>query len=140
MKARSGFSLIETIIAIAVCGIVLAALASVNVSSLRQARFGDARIQATQVLDTVGRRVVGGEAGDVIPGAGETIEFDYGELDSVLALNSEATTARFRVSIDHEQNVSIGSSVVGRYRISVCYRAGDGEQCVQGVTLSRRGA
>lgn len=139
MNDRSGFSLLETIIAIAVCGIVLAALASVNVSSLRQTRFGNERVQATQVLDTVGRRVVGGQDTNVIPGASETIEFDYGELEDLLALNTDATTARYRVVIEHEANMTVGSSSVGRYRIEVCYRAGEGEQCVQGVTLSRRG-
>lgn len=139
MNDRSGFSLLETIIAIAVCAIVLAALASVNVSSLRQTRFGGERVQATQVLDTIGRRVVGGQDVSVIPGANETIAFDYGELDEVLALNTEGTTDRFRVSIAHEANMTVGASSVGRYRVEVCYRAGQDELCVQGVTLSRRG-
>lgn len=138
MNDRSGFSLLETIVAIAVCGIVLAALASVNVTSLRQSRFGSERAQATQVLDTVGRRVVGGQDTRVLPGASDAIEFDYGDLDTLLLLNEDGATDRFRVTVTHEANMTVGTSAVGRYRIEVCYRAGDGEQCVWGTTLSRR--
>lgn len=138
MRSRGGFSLIETIIAIAVCGIILAALANVNVSSLRQARFGNERVQATQVLDTVGRRVVGGEEASLLPGIGATVEFDYGELDALVDLNDPATTDRYRVTITQAGNLTVGTSTVGIYRVEVCFRAGEGEQCVEGSTLSRR--
>jgi prepilin-type N-terminal cleavage/methylation domain-containing protein len=138
MTSRSGFSLIETIIAIAICGIVLAALASVNVTSLRQARFGNDRLQATQVLDTVGRRVVGGGDTSLLPGISSTVSYDYGDLDTLLDLNEATTTDRYRVTITQAGNLTVGESTVGIYRIQVCFRAGDDEQCVEGSTLSRR--
>jgi type II secretory pathway pseudopilin PulG len=132
-----GFSILETIIAIAVCGIVLAALASVNVSSLQQARFGNQRVQATQVLDTIGRRVVGGQDLRVIPDIGQVVEFGFGDLGEIADLTSSAVTDRFRARVAHEANISVGASAVGRSRIEVCFEAGSGEQCVTAFTLSR---
>ena len=141
MRSHGGFSLIETIIAIAICGIVLAALASVNVTSLRQARFGNERLQATQVLDTIGRRVVGAEDASLLPGLGATVSFDYGDLDDLLDLNEAGTTTdtdRYRATITQAGNLTVGESTVGIYRIEVCFRAGEDELCVEGSTLSRR--
>ncbi len=140
MRARAGLTVLETIVAIAVCGIVLAALASVNVSSLQQTRFGNHKVQATQVLDTVGRRVVGGRNADLLPGLNETQVIEYGELGDLLDLGDAVTNDRFRVSIENQGNYTVGNSSVGRYRVEVCFRAGEGERCVQSATLSRRGA
>ena len=138
MRTRAGLTVLETIVAIAVCGVVLAALASVNVSSLQQTRFGNHKVQATQVLDTVGRRVIGGQDSGLLPGLNDTVVIDYGELGDLLDLGDAATNDRFRVSVENQGNYIVGSSSLGRYRVEVCFRAGEGERCVQSTTLSRR--
>ena len=137
---REGFTLIETIVAIAVCAIVLTALTTVATSSLRIGRDGNFKIQATQVLDTVGRRVAGGVDLALLPAPDAPIAIDYGELDELVSLGDTAWSDAFRVTITRDGSATIGSSSVARYRIEVCHRSGDDERCVRGTTLGRDGS
>jgi prepilin-type N-terminal cleavage/methylation domain-containing protein len=137
--SRHGFTLLETVVAIAVCAIVLTALFGVNVSSLQQSRAGGLKVQATQVLDSVGRRVVAGGDTDLLPGSGASVAYDYGDLDALLDLGADAT-GRFRASVTHDGTLSVGDSTLVRYRIEACYQAAGGERCVAATTLARSGS
>lgn len=137
MRSASGFTLLETILAIAICGVVLAALGSVSTSSLRHGRDGNLKIQATQILDTLGRRIAGGGDSSLLPSAGETLEIDYGELSTLVDIG-EPMVDLYRVEVTSDGNLSVGDSSTIRYRIEVCYSSGDVERCVRGTTLGRK--
>lgn len=139
MRRQDGFTLLETIVAIAVLGIVLAALAGVTVSSLGQTRNGSLRAQATQVLDTVGRRVIGGADASLLPASGSTVVFDYGEASSIVDLGGNDSDL-YRVTITHAGSVTVGdTTTLQRYRVAVCFRGTGDEQCLNGTTLARSG-
>lgn len=140
MRTTEGFSLIETIVAIAICGIILASLLSVTVSSLRHGRNGNFKIQATQVLDTVGRRIAGGNDLSLLPAAGAPVEIGYTELDTLLDLGPDARTDAYRVTVERDGTVSVGDSTTVRYRVEVCHRASGEDICVRGTTLGREGS
>ena len=136
---RDGFTLIETVVAVAVCAIVITALTTVATSSLRTGRDGNFKIQATQVLDTVGRRVASGAEVALLPAQDEPIAVGYGELGELVGLGDTSWSGAFRLGIVRDGSVTVGASSVARYRIEVCHRSGDGERCVQGTTLGREG-
>ncbi len=136
---REGFTLLETIVAIAICAVVLTALTTVSVSSLRIGRDGNFKIQATQVLDTVGRRVAGGMDPELLPAQDESIAVGYGEVDDLVSFGETPWSDAFRVTIARDGSVMVGASSMARYRIEVCHRSGDDERCVRGTTLGREG-
>jgi prepilin-type N-terminal cleavage/methylation domain-containing protein len=139
MRSVHGFSLLETVVAIAVCAIILAALATVNVNSLQLTRSGGLQIQATQMLDSLGRRVVGGADDALLPGTGGTVTFGYGELSDLFAFEGAGVPSdRFRASVSRTGSVSVGSSTLAEYEIEVCFQGASGERCVVGSTLARR--
>src|SRR5690554_5197711 len=87
MRSAVGLTLLETIVAIAICGIILGALATVSTSSLRESRQGNHKTQATQVLDTIGRRIAGGlDQGLLLP-EGEVLALAGAEIDDLMNLD-----------------------------------------------------
>jgi len=140
MRTREGFTLLETVVAVAVLAIVLTALTTVATSSLRTGRDGNFKIQATQVLDTVGRRVAGGVDLALLPAQGTPITVGYGDVDDVVDFGDTTWSDAFRFTITRDGSVTVGASSVARYRIEVCHRSGDDERCVRGTTLSREGS
>src|SRR6056297_2959426 len=137
---RQGFTLIETIVAVAVLAIVLTALTTVATSSLRTGRDGNFKIQATQVLDTVGLRVAGGVDLALLPAQDTPITVGYGDVDDVVDFGDTSWSDAFHFTITRDGSVTVGASSVARYRIEVCHRSGDDERCVRGTTLSREGS
>ena len=140
MRARGGFTLLETVVAVAVLAIVLTALTTVATSSLRTGRDGNFKIQATQVLDTVGRRVAGGVDLGLLPAAGAPLTVGYGDVADVVDFGDTTWSDAFRFTITRDGSVTVGASSVARYRIEVCHRSGDDERCVRGTTLGREGS
>lgn len=141
MKTTAGFTLLETIVAIALCAIVVAALTSVATNSLRVGRDGNFKVQATQVLDTLGRRVAGGVDRSILPAADESVELDADELGEMVDFGDTGPwDAAFRAAITHDGTVAVGESTTVRYRIEVCHGAGSGTRCVRGTTLGRVGS
>lgn len=140
-RSNSGFSLVEVVVAIAIAGILLAALATANVSTLQQTRSGNQQIQATQMLDSIGRRVVAGNDNSLLPAAGASIAFDYGDLTDLFAFDGAGVSPdeyRATITRGNPGTVSVGASTIAVYEIDVCFRAGGGERCVTGTTMSRR--
>ena len=60
MKKALGLTLVEVLVAIAVLSLVLVAMNAVLLSSIRQTAISGSRTQAVQILNYLGRRVVGG--------------------------------------------------------------------------------
>jgi prepilin-type N-terminal cleavage/methylation domain-containing protein len=141
MRTTEGFSVLEVVVAIAISAILLAALATANVATLQQTRSGNLQIQATQMLDSIGRRVVAGNDNALLPAAGATIAFDYGELTGLFAFDGAGIAPeRYRASVSRDApgTVTVGASTLAIYEIEVCFEAADGERCVTGTTVSRR--
>lgn len=138
MRDSFGLTLLETVIAIAICGIVLAALSTVATGSLRETRSGNHKTQATQVLDTVGRRIAGGNDLSLLPSVSEPLSLDGAAVDAMMGLNQFREGA-FRVVVSNEGQFRVGNTVLYRYRIEACYDTGGNEQCVVGRTLGRQG-
>ena len=138
MRSDAGLSLLETVVAIAICGIILAALSTVTVSSLQESNQGNYRTQATQILDTVGRRIAGGIGLSTQLKSGESMTISGAEVDqmmSVAAFREEA----FEVTIENAAVFSVGTTRLSEYHVTVCFRGGSTESCVSGVTLGRQG-
>lgn len=131
--SNSGFTLIEVILAIAVLGVVLAAVAITMVSSMQHNVASGSRSQAAQVMNYLGRRVAGGE----ISNLGDT-EWDYGGLATSFGdLTRESNLADpdlYRAEIAQLPNIGIGDTRIPHYRVRVCWEDGSGETCVEGHT------
>lgn len=137
MRSASGLTLLETIVAIAICGVILGALATVSTSTLRETRQGTYKTQATQVLDTIGRRIAGGLDQSLLPSEGSSLTLEGAEVDELMNLNSFRDGA-FLVEIENAGPYVVGSTRLQRYRVEVCYDGADG-RCVSGLTLGREG-
>lgn len=134
MRRQEGLTLLETVIAIGVCAIVLGMLATVSTSSLRESRQGNHKTQATQVLDTLGRRIAGGQDSSVLISSGTTISLSGEEIDTMMGLNAFREAA-FTATIANTGTFTIGTTRMYRYVVRVCYTAVGNERCVEGVTL-----
>lgn len=130
---RSGFTLVEVILAIAVLAIVLAAVAITMVSSMQHNFASGSRSQASQVMNYLGRRVAGGE----ISNLGDT-EWDYGALATAFGdltrENNLANPDLYRADIAQMPSIGIGDTSIPHYRVRVCWLDGAGETCVEGHT------
>ncbi len=140
MRSTSGFTLLETIVAIAICAIALAALTSVATNSLRVGRDGNFKIQATQVLDALGRRVAGGVELGLLPATGDSLELGYDDVADLIDIADGGWDGAFRAVVSHDGTVTVGASSTVRYRIEVCHASGSAERCVRGTTLGRIGS
>lgn len=138
MRTQSGLTLLETIVAIAICAIVLGVLATVATSSLRESRQGNFKVQATQVMDTLGRRVAGGEDSTVLLASGAQLALSGDEVDDLMGIAAFREGA-FEATIQNLGTFVVGSTTLFRYRVEVCYNASTAEdRCVEGFTLSRQ--
>lgn len=136
LRSPAGLTLLETIVAIAIVAIILSTLMTVTSNSLRESRSGNFKTQATQLLDTVGRRIAGGSDATVLPNAGETIELDSNDLSEManIELNDAAD---FEATIENLGEFTVSSTRLEQYRVVICYAGSAGERCVSGGTLGR---
>lgn len=136
MRGSTGLTLLETVVAIAICAIILGALATVATSSLRESRQGNYKAQATQVMDTLGRRIAGGHDTSLLLASGEDTVLDGAAVDELMSLAAFAEGA-FEATIENLGALTVQTTTLYRYRVEVCYEGGS-ERCVSGITLGRR--
>lgn len=133
-----GLTVIETLVAITILGIITAAVMTTYASSMRQNANAGKRTQSAQVLNFLGRRVAGGESAVL---AGKTPKsWDYGELSAAFPeLHNEEGFANpdyYRATVTNLGEVSLSSASAIHYHIEVCTRTqgSSTESCVQGDT------
>ena len=136
MRDNQGLTLLETVVTIAICGIVLGMLAAVASSSLRESRAGNFKVQASQVLDTIGRRIAGGDDLAVLTDVGTPIELDADAITELTAI-PYAEVSDMSVTIQNVGDYVVGTATLFRYQVEVCY-GGEQRRCVTGVTLARQ--
>jgi prepilin-type N-terminal cleavage/methylation domain-containing protein len=137
---QRGLTVVETLIALAVLGIVTAAVVTTYVGSIRNNADSGRRTQSAQLLNLLGRRVAGGEAA-VLPAAGSPLAWDYGELlDNLPELPGDgfADPDLYRATITNLGEITLAGATRVRYSIEVCTRAigGDQERCSTAFTAS----
>lgn len=134
---QQGLTMLEVMVAMVVIGIALAFFANLTSTNLRQSTVSGARTQSGQLLNYFGRRVVGGDA-MVLPAAGESLSWAYGELTGAFPdLRNEGSFAnpdRYSVRIVSNGSVSLAAANMRRYDITVCQQGQEGT-CVTGTTL-----
>ncbi|UZX16739.1 prepilin-type cleavage/methylation domain-containing protein [Thermus sp. PS18] len=130
----------EVLVALAILSLVLVALNTTLITSLRQTSVSGARTQAVQILNYVGRRIVGGETSLLPP---SYLTYDYGTLRQVFPdLPREVHFANpdlYRVSIENLGTPSWASNLgvaVNEYRIQVCWRQAGKEHCTEALTYA----
>jgi len=138
MRTQEGLTLLETVVAIAICSLVLVALATTAVSSLRESRSGNSKIQATQVLDTIGRRIAGGDDDALLPSEDTPVTLTAAQLGSLTDI-ALTDVMDMTVQITNEGDFEIGDTTLFRYQVEVCYGSSGGRRCVTGQTLGRQG-
>lgn len=133
MRSRRGFTILEVLIAIAILGIVLGAINLVVLSSIRQNASAGERTQAALLMSYFGRRIAGGEAGDLGGAA-----WDYGTLVEALPdLTAEegfSNPDRYRVDLRIGDEIAIGGTSMWHYSIEVCWMVAGDESCIMGDT------
>jgi prepilin-type N-terminal cleavage/methylation domain-containing protein len=139
-RLQRGLTVVETLIALAVLGIVTAAVVTTYMSSIRNNADSGRRTQSAQLLNLLGRRVAGGEAA-MLPAVNSPLEWDYGELgDGIPELTGEgfANPELYRATITNLGDITLAGATRVRYQIEVCTRAAgsDQERCTSGFTAS----
>lgn len=136
----SGLTLLEVLLSIALLSVVMLALNVTLISSIRQTSVTGSRTQAVQILNYLGRRIVGGDTALLTD---TNLQFGYGTLrQNFPDLPSEVRFANpnlYRAEVENLGPPSWGNALgvdVHRYRISVCWRQGGQEFCTTGQTLS----
>lgn len=137
MKNR-GLTLIEVVVAAGALAIVLGIFTTLLVGNMRQTTVVGGRAQANQLGIFLGRQIL--EADErAVPAEGESRAWDYGQLTNATSgfpsLTSEqqfANLALYRASVTNQGAPSWASSnwQISQYRIEVCWRSPEGEQCV----------
>lgn len=133
-----GLTVVEVLVALAVLGIVTAAITTTYISSIRNNSDAGMRTQSAQLLNAIGRRVAGSDSA-LLPQSGTPLEWDYGEIGAAfpdLAGDGFADPSRHRLTITNIGEVTFGSAAVTHYRIETCVRAQgvDAERCLSGNT------
>lgn len=136
--ARLGLSLVETLLAITVLGVVVTAVSATMVGSVKQNTVSGQRTQAVQVLNFVGRRVTGGDTA-VIPAEGQTLAWDYGQLAAAFpSLEREggfADPALYRAEVTNRGPVAFGGGEAHQYDLRACFRRDGAEHCLDAQTF-----
>jgi len=137
---RKGLTLIEVLLALSLLSLVLLALNASLVSNLGATAEAGLRTQAVQILNYLGRRVVGGE---LLPAPGTPLVYGYGSLkQSFPELTRESYQANpdlYRASIRNLGLPSWAQSLnlpIHEYEIQVCFRKAGGESCTRAHTFS----
>ena len=136
---RSGLTIVEVLIALAIVGVAVAILSTSLVGNLQQTERAGTRTQTTQYLNFLGRKVAGGD-GAVLAPAGAALTWAYGELggafpDLPTGSGGRDDAERYRASVEHVANVAFVGAEAVQYRITVCTQSTTGEACVVGTTL-----
>jgi len=137
-----GMTLLEVIIALGILMVVMGALATILTDSIRFNASAGQRTQAVQILNYLGRQIVGGNA-SLMPASGSQLSWDYGELGNAFPdLNQGSHFAdpnNYRaLIINLGQPASLASSGVSldQYKIEVCWKSRGKDVCVRATTLS----
>ncbi|APD08863.1 MULTISPECIES: type IV pilus modification PilV family protein [Thermus] len=140
-RSAQGLTLLEVLIALSILALVLLAFNAVLVSSLRQTSVSGARTQAVQILNYLGRRIVGGDS--FLLSGSTSIVYGYGELrQNFPDLPQEARFANpdlYRAEIRNAGSPSWANNLgvsVNEYRIQVCWRQAGQEHCTEARTFS----
>jgi len=135
---RSGLTLLEVMLALAIMGIAIAFFTTSMSSSLRQTKNFGQRTQATQVLNYLARRAVTGDA-LVLPNANETNSWDYGKLGTYFTdLKNQKGFSKpglYRASVASVGTINLSTASAIQYDVEVCYKSSGGETCIGGTTL-----
>ena len=140
---RSGITLIELLIALAILSIAMSGFTYLVVSNMRYNTSSGFKSQGAQILNYLGRRAVSGDA-PVIPDSLSTKQWNYGQLTTAFPDMAKsgglANPDLFRAAVS---NLGIWSNAedtvaLQRYRVTVCWKhtpAAGGEECIKGHTL-----
>ena len=140
MRSDKGLTLIEVLVAVAILGVISTLFASSMVSSLSHTRSTASQIDATSILNYVGRVAAGG-ASRTLPFSPDdkTKTWDYGKLTSDFPeIKSGDTKIRsadlYKVTVSAPEIIAIGSAQVVRYALVVCWRQANADKCISGDT------
>lgn len=135
-----GLSVVEVLVALAILGIVTAAVVTTYLGSIQTNADSGRRTQSAQILNSIGRRVAGGDTMSLAQ-PGTPIVLDYGELGSAypeMRGDGVSDPSLYRVKITNIGVVSLESARVVHYQIEVCTQSfvSDEESCLIGNTAS----
>lgn len=137
-RRQQGLTIVEVIVAIAILGVVTTAITTTYVNSIRVNSDSGRRTQSAQVLNSIGRRVAGGDA-IVLPTADTPLAWDYGELSESfpdMTGRDYGDADLFRVTVENLGTVTVGTAETTHYRLTVCTGSQGGveERCLTGDT------
>ncbi len=135
-RRNMGLTLIETLVALVLLGVITGAVVTTYVSSIQQNFNSGQRTQSVQLLNFLGRRVAGGD--ELLLAGDSSLTWDYGELLTVFPeLEGEVglgQAANYRASVTNLGEISLADARMVQYEILVCARAQGDETCVEGRT------
>jgi len=142
VKRRAGLTLIEVVVALAILAIALGTLTSLLIGSMRQNLSSGKRTQAAQILNHLGRLLVGGD-GRLLAAPDNPLEWDYGELKGVFpeleGAGGLSEPELYRVRVENlgtpTEVADLGVNL-NAYRIEVCWKDGARDACVAGEAIS----
>lgn len=134
--SRHGLTIVETLIALAILGVVISILTTATLSNVQNTAIAGGRTQATQVLSYLGRLVAGADSALT---SAETTVWDYGDLSGqfpeLRQLDGRADPDSYRAAVTDVGEVAFLSTSMRRYTVEVCWRTAGDETCVAGETL-----
>ena len=141
---NNGLTLVEVILAMAVFGIVAAALSFSISSNLNHTSKTGQKSQAVQILNYLGRRVADSDVAVLPASTANPLAWGYGQLSSSFTeLNDDeglVDLSRFKAKVSEVGTVSIDEITMTQYNVEVCYKSGGNkESCIQGITLAADG-
>lgn len=137
-RRLAGLTVVEVLVALAVLGIVTAAITTTYISSIRHNSDAGMRTQSAQLLNAIGRRVAGSDPA-LLPTASTPLSWDYGQLAAAfpdLDGVGYAEINRHRLTVTNLGVVRLGTAETIHYRIETCTQAqgGGAERCLVGNT------
>jgi prepilin-type N-terminal cleavage/methylation domain-containing protein len=136
---RKGITLIELLIALAILSVAMSGFTYLIINNMRFNASSGFKSQAAQILNYLGRRAVNGD-GDVLP-SGSIKQWGYTQLstsftDLAKAGNlAEPDLFRAEVSDLGPWTNEDGTVSLQRYRVRVCWKNADIEECIKAHTL-----
>jgi type II secretory pathway pseudopilin PulG len=136
---KTGFTIIEVLISLAILIIAITILSSTVIGSVRHDKNSGQKTQAVEFLNFLGRYAADGNS-SVIPNLATTQRvLDYGSLKSTFPnfvdQGGFSNPDLYKATVTRTGTVNLSSASANQYDIQVCWKDRALEMCISAITL-----
>ena len=137
-RSSQGLTIPEVLFALVIIGVMTAVFSLALTSNMKAMQKTGKATQSAELLNYFGRRLLEGDS-SLITSEKTPLSWDYGSLAQSftgLASNQFSDIDKFNLSIVNNGDISLSSSKLSRYTLTVCSKVSDNESCSSAMTIA----